>query len=92
MNLEISETKNILSILVENPTKIFLIRLKHSMNSTVSYYLSKQIMGIGIKEKISSESDVQEIESLIENNSLAPIYKEFENENIHCQAFQSNIH
>lgn len=84
-------TQTILSTLSTNQNKLFLIRIENMVEDEKSYYLSRHILGIGTKEKTFNEPESELIELLISKNLLNPIYNEFQNEHISCQAFQNTI-
>ena len=84
-------TKNILSTLSNNQNKLFIIRIGNSAEDKTSYYLSRHILGIGTREKTFNKLESELIDTLISENLLNPIYKEFQNEHISCQAFQNVI-
>ena len=84
-------TETILLTLSENQNKLFLIRIENFIENEKSYYLSRHILGIGRKEITFNKSESQLIELLISQNQLYPIYKEFQNEHISCQAFQNAV-
>ena len=84
-------SNSILLMLSINRNKLFLIRIENSIHDEKSYYLSRHILGIGIKEKIFNKFESEQIELLISKNLLNPIYKEFQNEHISCQAFQKAV-